>query len=133
MAVHIQVGLVALLMAIPLFAHVARGQDAPPAGWLQAMPAPELTSNLLLARKIEARCRSLRLRSAAEDIIKERAAELSGYLYERKFGPSAASQPAVSAFEEKHQTTYDGTNSLCRAGYVEMTEGTDIGRLLKAK
>lgn len=119
----------ALALALVAFGGALRAQD----DWLEAMPAEELTAKLLIARKIEARCRNLRLRPVAEAVITARGGELAGYLYERKFGPSAASRPYVQAFEDKHGTSYDGTNSLCRAGYVEMQEGSDIGRLLKAK
>lgn len=108
-------------------------QDAPVADWLAERPVDELTAELLIARKIEARCRNLRLTPAAEAIIQTRGGELSDYLHERRFGPSEARGPAISAFEAKHKTTYAGTNSLCRAGYVEMKEGTPIGRLLQAK
>ncbi len=108
-------------------------QQAPVADWLDTVPASELTADLLIARKIEARCRNLRLSTGAEEVIDRRGGELSGYLNERRFGPSATSQPRIAAFEAKHHTTYAGTNSLCRAGYLEMKEGTGIGRLLQTK
>lgn len=130
MAQVVHMALMAAVAAVPV---AALAQDALPESWLTSMPAEELTANLLIARKIEARCRNVRLRATAEEIIRERGAELAGYLYERKFGPSAASRPAVDAFEKKHQTSYDGVNSLCRAGYLEMKEGSPIGRLLQAK
>lgn len=127
----------AMMAAAALAALPARAQDAPPdaapVGWLDAMPAGELTPKLLIARKIEARCRGLRLSDEAEATIERRAPDLSAYLTERRLGPSAASQPAISAFEARHQTTYSGTNSLCRAGFVEMKDSTDIGRLLQAR
>ena len=121
------------MMATALAVGPAATQDAPPADWIDSVSAADLTPSLLIARKIEARCRSLRLSDAAESAIERRAAELSAYLTERRLGPSAASQPAISAFEARHQTTYSGTNSLCRAGFVEMKDGTDIGRLLQAR
>ncbi|MFB2532534.1 hypothetical protein ACEYYB_01765 [Paracoccus sp. p4-l81] len=124
-------GILAVVGVALLAAPVPACADAAlPADWLDSTPAAELTADLLIARKIEARCRNLRVTAEAEAMIDRRAAELSSYLTERRLGPSDASRRVIAAFEAKHATSYAGTNSLCRAGFVEMTDGSRIGHLL---